>query len=362
MKNFIKHLLRENIQQADKVYFKDGKLSPEVRAKILDITNGDPYTKLVTDLYFYFSRGGTENQHDEHVYKVCDEFHNDLINYNKNVMPLVGNLLDYSAQKDRPFHISDIYSCLGYRRAAVRRLKELPSVVVRNLKQEISEPSNQEYHFEGIARQLKKLVDAIDGLPRDNDKREEYINKIAASNNSLTMMVDVAEHFLFTVNQYGQEMDREDVLYILEDINAKVLQDSKGLLVIQVNDAYAMTQVGCTSTWCFARPNDESWWEQYAPEGFVIVIYDFKLDYNDAKHLMVYLPSEDQIYVSTNVPIEQVGIDEPDVYLRNIGVDFKKIADAQAPQPKGKKKKRVDPNQLALDLHENIKKILRENS
>ena len=51
-KSFIQQILRENLQQADKFYFKTGKLSEKARQIILMITNGDPYTKLVTDMYY----------------------------------------------------------------------------------------------------------------------------------------------------------------------------------------------------------------------------------------------------------------------------------------------------------------------
>jgi hypothetical protein len=53
MKLLIKKLLRENIQLADKLYFNQNKLSPQARELILRITNGDPYTKLITDMYYY---------------------------------------------------------------------------------------------------------------------------------------------------------------------------------------------------------------------------------------------------------------------------------------------------------------------
>ena len=52
MKGLIKQLLRENLQLADKVYFNSGKLSPRVREIITHITNGDPYTKILTDIYY----------------------------------------------------------------------------------------------------------------------------------------------------------------------------------------------------------------------------------------------------------------------------------------------------------------------
>ena len=44
--------LAENLQQAEKMYFKPGKLSPEVKKYITHITGGDAYTKIITDIYY----------------------------------------------------------------------------------------------------------------------------------------------------------------------------------------------------------------------------------------------------------------------------------------------------------------------
>ena len=84
MKKLIKQLLRENLQLADKVYFNTGKLSPENRDTILKITNGDPYTKIVTDVY-YDMLGS-----DYVDLKKLSSIYEQLKNYNKNVFPIKG--------------------------------------------------------------------------------------------------------------------------------------------------------------------------------------------------------------------------------------------------------------------------------
>jgi len=49
----LESLLEENIQMADKVYFKPGKLSNKIREIIVSkITGGDNYTKIITDFYW----------------------------------------------------------------------------------------------------------------------------------------------------------------------------------------------------------------------------------------------------------------------------------------------------------------------
>ena len=45
--------LKENLQQADNIYFNTGALSPKVKEIITTrITNGDVYTKFICDVYY----------------------------------------------------------------------------------------------------------------------------------------------------------------------------------------------------------------------------------------------------------------------------------------------------------------------
>jgi hypothetical protein len=46
-----KTFIFENIQQAEKYYFNNGKITGEHKDKILEITNGDNYTKMICDMY-----------------------------------------------------------------------------------------------------------------------------------------------------------------------------------------------------------------------------------------------------------------------------------------------------------------------
>ena len=79
-------LFEEYIQQADKLYFNNGKLSKEDRDLILSITNGDAYTKAVAD-YFYFMKEHTININNQFKEKL-EFIYNEIKNYNKNVFPI----------------------------------------------------------------------------------------------------------------------------------------------------------------------------------------------------------------------------------------------------------------------------------
>ena len=44
----------DNLQLADKLYFKTGELTPRDKELILSITGGDNYTKLIADAFHHF--------------------------------------------------------------------------------------------------------------------------------------------------------------------------------------------------------------------------------------------------------------------------------------------------------------------
>ena len=110
-----------------------------------------------------------------------------------------------------------------------------------------------------------------------------------------------------------------------------------------------MTVIGCTSLWCFARPHNESDWEDYAPNGYAFVVFDFSREYDDALFMTTVLDTG-VVYTSTNVPVEDVGLDSYD-FLSDLGVDFDRLQgkkQRKEREPKEKKVKQKDPNQLEL--------------
>ena len=44
-------VLNENLQLADKIYFKTGILNEDDKQEIINITHGDNYTKIIADFY-----------------------------------------------------------------------------------------------------------------------------------------------------------------------------------------------------------------------------------------------------------------------------------------------------------------------
>jgi hypothetical protein len=165
MKSLIQQLLRENLQQADKIYFKTGKLPAEVRNYVLDITQNDPYGKWIADFFFQMTRHGQNV--DKGLLEMAEKLHYNMVNYDKNVLPLQSDFSKYDAENNGPYNIIDLYGCLEWRNVAVRRLKELPSIILRNLKPTLRKPEDNEYAFKTIAEDVGELRDALKTLPKD---------------------------------------------------------------------------------------------------------------------------------------------------------------------------------------------------
>lgn len=81
--------------------------------------------------------------------------------------------------------------------------------------------------------------------------------------------------------------------------------------------------------------------------------------------MMVYLPDSDFVYASTNVPLEEIGIEDTGEYLRQIGFDFSVLYDKKEPEPEKKKSirqkqiaepkvqmPRSNPNQMSIPFQE----------
>lgn len=329
--------IAENVQQADKLYFRTGLLNDEDKKRILDITNGDPYTRLVADLYYHFLKvwNSTSWLTDK---KMLEEFHTFLKNYNKNVFPVQGDLMKYNAQEsERGYHILDLYSMLKNREFAVQELRKLPKMAIDNLKKVIRTPESNEYAFKIIGEKLRSLNRSLENLPgpgrwddeetaaRKELRRKTLLNKIFASTNSLEQMEKNALQFAMAFHANADEIGKEEIIENLQYIDATLVQDSGDILVVRADDQEAMSKLGCTSLWCFARPDAEGDWQTYAPLGYAYVIYNFAQDFEDATFMMTYLPDTGALYTSTNVPVEEVGIKDSDAYLRSIGVDMNKL-------------------------------------
>ena len=323
MKELIRNLLRENLQQAEKIYFKNGVLSPEDKEIVLSITNGDTYTRLVSDWVYHLKYIWNQKLDERESNQLVKPFHQWLKTYNKNVFPVAGDLQSYNPQTNtRGEHILDLWSMLKNREFAIEKLKELPSIAVRNLKNIIRIP-NDEYGFKIIGEKLAYLSRTIKNFPNNNDRRESLLKKVFNSKHTLQQMVDTATNFSYGFNSGAEEVGKQEVIETCRENNADIIQNEDDLLVIRVNDQETMSVIGCTSLWCFSRPHNESDWDSYAPNGFAFVVFDFSKEYDDALFMTTVLDSG-EVYTSTNVPVEDVGLVSSE-FLYDLGVDTDKL-------------------------------------
>ena len=116
-------MLTENLQQAESLYFKTGKLSQQYKKAILNITGGDIFTKLVADIVFHFLMHRPKDIFDEGSVRMGEKFYELLKSYNKSLFPVPGNLMDYNQTDENPRHVLTLLEILMYRQDAVRAYK-----------------------------------------------------------------------------------------------------------------------------------------------------------------------------------------------------------------------------------------------
>ena len=402
MKNLIKQLLRENLQLADKVYFNSGKLSPRVREIITHITNGDPYTKIMTDIYYTMLMNGhrtgqwalkhLDPEHQETEKPENDvmgtpdlqklrPIYNQLKEYNKNVFPIKG------------FNINGVENMGDFIRALAQREKILnifshwPSIAKRNMKADIrrERDSNEMNHYRDSLEHADSYISLLDN--RNEDAKNKILAKIFTNNTTLDNVTD----FLYDKESLlgGTDLTRKQIGQILkydkENADELRVKYNKGdIMIIEVSGPEGIKEIGCNSLWCFTynrKGGATNWndWFKNSTNDYCYVIIDFSepSDSEDFMHVLtkplmydyadygergyerlynmanrdVHDDDEEGMY-GVNQYIERF-IDLPTAMkVMNFGI--------KPPKEKKKKQKFVDPNQLSLDLHE-IKKILRKN-
>ena len=306
--------LLENIQLADKYYFKTGKLSPKVKDIIIKITNGDNYTKIISDIYYAMLQSDIkrgkwalsvisdedtdEDLDDETIHhetendvmdindlKKVKSYYVQLKEYNKNLFPIKN--LDINNVKD----IWGLITCLNVRGEILNEIKKFPSIAIRNLKNEIRIPRDRK-EFSDLLRNIEYINSHLSFLSnRDEKSREKIYQKIFKSNNTfsdITDFVEQKENLLggetITKNKFKQIIKENS--YDLETVYSK-----GNIMVVSVTDVGGIKKIGCNSLWCFTYGkelvNAYRDWNNYSTNGYVYVIINFSMPSNDPEFMMV---------------------------------------------------------------------------
>lgn len=275
-------ILKENIQLADKVYFKTGKLSDDDKKIILNITNGNNYTKLVSDIYFYLKK---DKPNSNDLIKQLKPIYNDIINYNKNVYPIIGyNVIN-------PLNIDKIIYGLEKRREIINEIKKLPSIATRNLRDDIRK--------ERTYSELNKYLDDLEYFMahysllsnRDKDVQIKILRKMFKGNTTLEQLmgfVDDKENFIG-----GVEFTRDDIKKLSESEDFEITYEQGNVMVVRVDSPDGIKAIGCNSLWCFTYGSGFAdayrQWNNYSHNDVVYVLIDFreKSDSENFMHVLI---------------------------------------------------------------------------
>lgn len=257
-------LLKENIQQAEKVYFNTGLLSNQDKEKILAITNGDNWTKLVTDVYYKTLLRGTLNIID------IKKFHDHLKKYNKNVFPVKEfNNVDSE-------NIFSLFIGLIIRERIIEIIDNLPAIAKRNVKQEIRKERN-EIDLNLLYNKMSKFYSSYRSvlkLKRDDRWQEAMKRQLFKSENTINDWVNYIEKLEQRI-MYDQYLDDKD--YVKKLIESRkdltLLKESNDVFLVKVTSQEGIAKIGCNALWCFVK--DEFEWLPYSTNNMVYVIIDF---------------------------------------------------------------------------------------
>lgn len=305
--------LTENIQLANKVYFKTGELSEMDKNIILNITKGDNYTKFIADTYYHFKKFKELSDILKHI----NEMYSWVKDYDDNFFPVK----DFYLEKidKNTLNISDLFNALKERQYIVGFVREyFDRIYLRNIREDIKKPRNgTELGF--LFDKMRNITSNLNMLKRINPEHAEKIFKKAFSSKNKTIdsvLQQLQDVKRFLVNNTTPNKIKSTIKKNCK--TSKILSEKNDVMIILVDNNDDMVTLGNNTLWCFARDTNE-FWSQYAIGGCVYIIIDFKQSVTNMYKFVVYLPSQSNFYDMYNELIQNVEnygeiIGIPDIY------------------------------------------------
>lgn len=389
----VRGILKENLQLADKTYFTPGKLSPKVRQVIIDkITGGDVWTKLISDIYYATLQDShavgdwavrsiddpnaeidrTEKKIEDDVlnleeWKKIKSYYQQLKSYNKNVFPIEG--LNVNGVGD----IWSLIQALKQRATILEKIKDLPSVALRNMRADIRTPRNGN-QMNNYRDRLEYFLAHYSLLGNRSEELKKFVEKkMFKSGVDIEQLIDFAEEKENLLG--GKKFDKDVIKDIISDNNhseLEIIYEKDNIMIVEVSGPYGIKDIGCNSLWCFTYGEGYSRnWSEYSYNDTVYVIIDFdeKTDSADFMNVVIkpldYNPDDEEANDDRVFNMANENRYDALSYLNSvIGLDTAKKLLTFYVEPEEEEyeedeeeKEYVDPNQMSLF---EVRKLIRE--
>lgn len=271
MKVILNHFIFENMQLVKKKFIDTGILSKDEIDIVSDVTNKDNYSYIIASYI--------EHLHMLHPYDDINKirnraeiFYEMVKKYNKNVFPIDG--FDV-------IHFEDIMSVsesLSVREKIIELTKKLPSLAIRNLKNDIREPRTL-LEFKSYHDDLQYFIGYYSYLlNKPEDVQDKFAKKMFKSNVTLDDLMDFVDDKEFFLG--GSEFSKKDIAKIAENEDLEITYDKGDIMIVKVFSAEGIKTIGCNSLWCFTYGKGYSQaikeWGQFSYNDMVYVIIDYK--------------------------------------------------------------------------------------
>ncbi len=394
IRNFIRHHLQETLGSAEKNYFRPGKLSPRAKQIILHITGGDAWTKLISDIYYAELQqsikagnwavsvvSGSDYEIDNNKEETTADdtlnidtlrqikgYYLQLKSYNKNIFPING--LDINGVDKN--NVWNIIRSLRYRAKIIENIKKLPSIALRNMRNDIRTPRNSN-ELQEYDRLLEYFLGYYELLSnRDGRYKKAIENKMFRANITISDLLNFAEEKENLLG--GKKFSIINIKKIVQEYQNEldIVYNQKNIMVIDVTSPEGIKAIGCNSLWCFTYGTgfESAYrnWSQYSTNGHVYVIINFtkESDSPDFMHVLIKPLSyqnddsentynNDKLFNMANEQEESpLWFIDYTVGLKNAPGIFHFDISYDGPTSKWPYE---DPNQLKLDLKEIRNKI-----
>lgn len=270
----LKYLI-ENYQLADKLYFKTNKLSEEDKNNIIKITNSDELTTIISSIYLY----NKETQWFSRLLRDLPIIYQSLKTYNKNVLPIK----NYDINKPIPLD----YKGLMSRIKCVNKLKTLPSIAIRNLKDDIRKP-RELYEFYDLDDTIDIILAYIGYIDnKDENRKIKILNKLFNKNTTFENILKFTDEKSNFVDD--TEITKNEIMSIVnENDELEVVYENEDTIVIRVTSVDAIKSIGCNSLWCFTY-GEYNWrdWQNNSYNRTVYVVINFNLTSDNEEFMLV---------------------------------------------------------------------------